>query len=508
MLFFVSLIFVPGTAFGGTLLRISDTLTNPAPSMMSSHTVQFTVTSGIPAGGRIYIAPDVEFQVLQFFDYTDVDFSVAASSGAPFIDRDLAASATSSADGVTVLTGTSSSFLITLRPGDSIASGSTIKVELGTIAKYGSIADQLIVNPTSEGTYRVDVETQTAGGTIVDGWNTLVALVNPIGVGPVNTVDDSAPIISNVLPPYGLLIAGGTQNVQIALNTNEPATCRYSSTSGTLYDLMTDFFDQTIPGGLHTVTVTGLVDGTTYDLYIVCKDRQNNKSVEYHEQFEIGLIPLEPGTGGIIGPQRETGDGVGGGAYDYGGPFLGNASVTLSGRSYPGSTVTILRDGVLEKKLVATSNGSFSATVENLARGTYTFGVYAEDSEARRSSTYTTTISVNADTGNTISRIYVPPTIAVSEVSVDPGSDLGVFGNAVPESMIEVFLGKQVKIGGDDVLLATTTVATNGSWEVSFNTASLSLETYEVKARTTVEGETDPGDFSVRPMFLQGSQCR
>jgi hypothetical protein len=270
---------------------------------------------------------------------------------------------------------------------------------------------------------------------------------------------------------------------------------------------MTDFFDQTTFDSLHTVTLTGLVDGTTYDLYIVCSDRQNNKSVEYHERFEIGLIPLEPGTGGVIGPPSgETGDGVGGGPLDFGGQYLIDAKVTLSGRAYPGSTVTVMRDGKLEKNLQVTSNGSFSTTVENLLRGTYTFGIYAQDANARRSSTYTTTISINAATGNTVSRIYVPPTVAVSETVVDPGNELVVFGSAVPGSLIEVFLGKQIRLGSDDVKVATTTVPSDGEWEVVFDTATLALETYEVKARTTVEGEADPGDFSASVYVGIGGQ--
>lgn len=491
----VSLV-APSVAFSGTLLQFKDVLSNSGPSMMSQHTIEFTPTNDIPSSGLILIALDPEFNIPASFNYTDIDLATMASSGAPFVDRDLASSSAAVVDGVSVLTGTSSLITIELgsSPSNAIAAGERIQIELGTNARHGTIGDQLIINPENEGTYRVDVETQTLGGVHIDGWNTLVALVRQVGLGPINTVDDSAPVISNVLPPYGLLIAGGTTNIQVALNTSENATCRWSDTQGTPYVSMTNFFDQTYDY-LHTITLTGLVDDTTYDMYIVCADAQNNYSTEYHEQFAIGVIPLEPGTGGLIGPPGETGDGVGGGNYDFGGPYLGNARVVLDGRAYPGSSVTVLRDGEFEKKLTAGSSGSFNTAVENLVRGTYTFGVYAEDSEGRRSATYNTTISINAETGNTISRIYVPPTIDVNETTLNPGATLSVFGFAVPESEVEVFLGKQVRIGSDGVITATTSVSTAGIWSVDFDTSSLSLETYEVKARVIVPGE-DPGDFS------------
>ena len=486
--------FFPSIVFGGMLFRVSDTLSSSAPSMMSQHTIQFTPANNVPASGKILITPDTEFSIPLFFDYTDVDLAVATSSEASFIDRSLADTASTTVAGVFVTTGTSSSILITLSSSEGVDAGEIVQIELGTNARYGETGDQLISNPSSEGTSRVDIETQNVAGELIDGWNTLVALVNPVGVGPISTIDDSPPVISNVLPPTGLLIAGGTTNIQIALNTNENATCRWSDVGGTPYVAMTNFFDQEMDI-LHTVTLTGLVDDTTYTMYIVCSDLQNNYSAEYEETFSIGVVPLEPGTGGIIGPPGETGDGVGGGIYDFGGQYLGNARVLLDGRAYPASGVTILRDGEFEKKIIAGSTGKFNITVENLVRGTYTFGVFAEDSEGRRSATYNTTISINAETGNIISRIYVPPTIDVNKTIIDPGEKLIVFGQGVSDSLIEVFLGRQVKIGREDILTASTTVSTDGNWEVEFDTGGLSLETYEVKARGTVRDE-DPGDFS------------
>lgn len=488
-----SLFLVPLVVSAGMLGRVSDTMSSSAPGMMSNHTIQFVATNGIPDEGTIRVVPAPGFSVPASFDHTDIDLAVAATSGAVFIDRDLEA-ASAILDTVVVTTGTESSFLFTLHAG-SIAAGEIVQIEMGTNARHGTFGDQMISNPSTVGSYRIDIETKNGGGTIVDAWNTLVYLIEPVAVGPVNTIDDTPPIISNVLPPNNLLLQAGTRNVQIALNTSELAACRYSETQGTSFALMTHSFDQS-SAILHTVILPNLSDDTTYTIYIVCADRQNNPSAEYRETFSIGVVPIAPGTGGVrTGPPGESGDGFGGGPLDFGGPYLNNSRVTLEGRAYPGSSVSILRDGTLEKKLTASSEGRFSTVVENLPRGTYTFGIFAEDSQGRRSSTYSTTISINANTSNTISRIFVPPTIAAAKTTLDPGEVLAISGEAIPGSAVEVFLGKQARVAASNVRTASTTALGSGAWSVSFDTAGLALETYEVKARSTVEGE-DPGDFS------------
>ena len=495
--FFMGMVtfFVSQIVFAGMLGQMSDVISTSAPGQLASHTIQFIATNGVPASGKIIIIPESGFDVPASFNYTDVDLAVATSTGAPFIDRNLVGVATTTSDSVFVITGTSSSFMVTLSSTGAIGVGDIVQIQLGTNAKHGEMGDQMITNASTTGSFRVDGETRDSTNVIVDAWNTLVYLIEPVGVGPVSNIDDTPPVISNVLPPDGILLQAGTRNLQVSLDTNEAASCRYSDVAGTDYTLMINMFDQTLDLS-HTVNLTTLTDDTSYSFYIRCADNQGNQSVEYQLDFAIGVVPLVPGTGGVVsGPPGEPGDGVGGGPFEYGGPYLGSARVQLEGRSYPGSSITVFRDGTLEKKISVASNGTFQTVVENLARGTYTFGIFAEDIEGRRSTTYTTTISINADTGNIISRIYLPPTIEVEDDTLDPGEELVVSGQAIAGSFIEVFLGKQAKLADKNTAIATSTASVGGNWEVVFDTANLELETYEVKARTTVDDE-DPGDFS------------
>jgi hypothetical protein len=314
----VYMLYMPFVAHAGMLLEFSDTLTDSGPSKMSNHTIEFIIPSGIPAGGKLVITPDEGFVIPALFDHTDVDFAVATTSPEGFIDRPISGVASTTADRVTVNTGTSSSIIIEINTTTGISAGDRVQIQLGTVARYQGFGDQLISNPPDTGSYRIDGATKNVANATIDSWNTLVAIIEPVSVGPINTIDDTPPELVTVLPPSGILLQTGTMNIQVYAETSEPTTCRYSDTQGTTFPLMTDFFDQTILSSTHTVILSGLVDDTTYTIYIVCADNQSNYSDEYELEFSIGIAPLEPGTGGVLtGPPGESGDGVGGGPFDF-----------------------------------------------------------------------------------------------------------------------------------------------------------------------------------------------
>lgn len=490
--------FSASLAYADMLWVVSDLISTSAPGASADHTIQFTITNNVSGGGKIIITPETDFNIPALFDHTDVDLAVATSTGSPFVQRDLAATVSVTEEGVSVVTGTSGSITITLHAGGGINAGEIVLVRLGSHTTHNNIGDQQIVNMTDVGSHQIDIETRNTVNQVIDSANTLIYIISQVAVGPVDTTDDTPPVRSNGLPVSGILLPGGTQNVQISLETDEQATCRYSETAGVGYAAMTNFFEETNVT-LHTAVVTGLTDDTTYSYYVRCVDYQLNANTnDYEITFDIGVVPIEPGSGGVetgsgVG---ESGDGTGGGPYDFGGPYLGSAQVVLDGISYPGSKVTILKDGEVESTLSVGANGKFNTTIENLTRGTYTFGVFAIDAFGQRSNTYTSTISISSDTGNTISRVFLPPTIRIENDTLDPGEDIVVFGQAIPESLVEVFLGKQAKVAGADTVIATTTSSASGQWDVFFDTTQLSLETYIVKARSTVVDEKDPGDFS------------
>jgi hypothetical protein len=92
---------------------------------------------------------------------------------------------------------------------------------------------------------------------------------------------DTPPVRSNGQPTGNLSL--GTTTTTISLDTNENATCRYSTTPGIAYSAMTNTF-ATTGGTHHTQTVSGLSDGNTYHYYVRCSDSGSNANVD---DFEI-----------------------------------------------------------------------------------------------------------------------------------------------------------------------------------------------------------------------------
>jgi hypothetical protein len=156
---------MPLSAHAAYMSPISDLFSTSEPSVAASHIITFTVTNAIPASGTIRITPESAFSIPSGFDFTDVD--VAVSSGGPYVERDLAATAGASADGVFVVSGSSGSITITLSSGSGIAGGSSIRVILGTNATHQTAGDVSPINPATPGSYRVRVET-TNGVSIID----------------------------------------------------------------------------------------------------------------------------------------------------------------------------------------------------------------------------------------------------------------------------------------------------------------------------------------------------
>ncbi|MBM3228583.1 hypothetical protein FJZ20_01730 [Candidatus Pacearchaeota archaeon] len=93
-------------------------------------------------------------------------------------------------------------------------------------------------------------------------------------IDPGEIPSDTTPPIRSLRAPTGNLSAG-TNSTTISLVTNEASTCRYSTTSGVLYNSMTNTFS--ITGSTsHSTPIIGLTDGNTYNYYVKCIDNFGN----------------------------------------------------------------------------------------------------------------------------------------------------------------------------------------------------------------------------------------
>ncbi len=105
------------------------------------------------------------------------------------------------------------------------------------------------------------------------------------------TVDNTAPVRSAGSPSSSLSV--NTTSTSISLTTNENATCKYSTSSGTTYGSMSVF--GTTGGTSHSSPVSGLTNGSSYSYYVKCSDGQaNTNATDYTISFSVAADSTSP----------------------------------------------------------------------------------------------------------------------------------------------------------------------------------------------------------------------
>ena len=90
------------------------------------------------------------------------------------------------------------------------------------------------------------------------------------------TIDATAPVRSNGVPSGELAI--GTASANLSVVTGENAVCRYGTSSDMAYIDMTPI---TSSGSVkHSQTISGLLNGASYDYYVKCSDSLGNVNVD------------------------------------------------------------------------------------------------------------------------------------------------------------------------------------------------------------------------------------
>ena len=173
---------------------------------------------------------------------------------------------------------------------------------------------------------------------------------------------------------------------------------------------------------------------------------------------------------------RPVSSGGGGG----GGSTSSGTKVILKGRAYPSSSVTILTDGKVAAITKADNQANFRVEINNLAAGIWTFGVWAEDSQGRRSITFSFTAGISSTMINTIDGIFLPPTIDLNKTNLQKGETLDILGQTAPDSAVNIQVNsadpgfsKQIKSGND------------GTWFYAFDTSVLEEGSHGTKAKAT-----------------------
>ncbi|MFH1656961.1 MAG: dockerin type I domain-containing protein [bacterium] len=158
--------------------------------------------------------------------------------------------------------------------------------------------------------------------------------------------------------------------------------------------------------------------------------------------------------------------------------------IIFKGKAYPRALLTLLKDGHVIATFFAEDTGLFEKKITGLAGGAYNFGIFAEDSENRKSVTMGFTTSVLAGMTTTVSGIYISPTIDISQTQVEKGNSIDVFGQVFPQSEVNVF------VASDNETVKKVMAGSDGKWSCEVSTANLETGEHQTRAKALlIEGE-------------------
>ncbi len=536
---FLVFVFYPDLLFARNITNYKDTISSSAPERGANHTLSFNLGTNIDAGGYIEITPPDDFEILSTSTFSadrNVELYVngtaraASSVSGPWTDL------------VEIFPGLPGTIRYTLNPSVGIAAGSSLELRIGnntsnslvfsetystTTGTTTVIADiNPIINGPDIGTRQVKMDIYNGSSLVADA-GFLIALVNRVGVGPADTTEEIPPYRFNPAPTS--TVTGVTLSVEIFIETDEFSICKYSLVPGVAYSAMPNLFENT--GLIYHTTVVAVTADTIQQFYIRCIDDEGNFNTDdFLLEFAVsarptgtantegnvsgdgtgsgnggtgsgsgsggesgdsnGVAPSEGGSagtggsggGGGGGSGSVDGDTAGGGFETSDAPYQsGDGRVVITGYAFPRSKVYVLVDGKAADSTEANAQGLYSITLDEIARGAYTFGIYALDSNQVRSSTFSTSFTVTGARTSTLSNINVAPSIKVTPDPVDVGAIATISGYTLQNSTVTIENEKDKTAASRKVLTATSDG--NGFWSIALDTTGFSAGTYKVRAK-------------------------
>lgn len=265
-------------------------------------------------------------------------------------------------------------------------------------------------------------------------------------------------------------------------------TIGQSTTSGGPYTF-------TSVGNVLASSRAGLSNGTPYYFVIQVTDALGYVIATSSQISVTPAASATPPSG-----SGEGGSGGGGGARGGGGDVLKSVTgVTISGRAYPLSTVTLLKDGQRVLTTVAGPDAYFNATLTDLSPGSYVFTVFGEDGTGARSTFFSFSISVARGVATSIGGIFIAPTIKVDKSDVRKGDTITIFGQSVPDAEVLIAVHSEneffVKIPSDQA----------GAYLYRLDTSPLAFGLHIAKSKSALSSGP-VSDFSHAVQFRVGSK--
>jgi hypothetical protein len=180
---------------------------------------------------------------------------------------------------------------------------------------------------------------------------------------------------------------------------------------------------------------------------------------------------------------------VGGGGGGGGGTpapvpvIIPTTSAIFSGKAYPQSTVTLLKDAQVAAETKALSDASFQFTLSGLTPGVYYFSLYSEDRYGRRSTLLSFPANLALGSTTQISGIFIAPTIDIDKDVVKVGESIAIFGQTFPNSDVTILLSSDAERS------VKTKADSTGTYLFNFNTTGLNEGDYVVKSKASIASE-------------------
>jgi hypothetical protein len=281
-----ALVVVPHFLLAGKMSQYKDTISDSKPSSPSNHTLSFTLLTDVSPGGYIEFIPPVGFQTVSSANFTERNVELIVNG----TSRSVGVAQTGTDDMVEIFPGSPGLVRYTLNTSTGITSGSEVEFKVGNHTSnavpfvftfspgVGTSSAPLdvkpIINATDAGTHTVDliiydgVEVASAGF--------LIAVVEGVGVGPADTTEIIPPVRFNGAPT--IFVGGTTQSIELSLETDEFAVCRYASAAGVAYSAMSNTFTNT--GTIFHTRILPVSPETTYSYYVRCIDDEGNFNLD------------------------------------------------------------------------------------------------------------------------------------------------------------------------------------------------------------------------------------
>jgi len=160
---------------------------------------------------------------------------------------------------------------------------------------------------------------------------------------------------------------------------------------------------------------------------------------------------------------------------------VGDTTITLSGQTSPGATVSIMENNVIVGTTTADSAGNFSKILDSQTGGIHNFSIFATDLNSTNTSF--TNVSMNAtEFANTlVSNIILPGTMYSDKTTVEPGENIVLSGYTTPLASVQIYIQTIADF-------TTVTADTNGYWTYTLNTSQLTEQDYQVYTITVAVG--------------------